>query len=118
MMNTEYEQIMGEINALKSLLNDTDYKSNQLIEGLVQAMKDATALNFITKFIAWLADAIKEYGEIVTTRECYRTRIRELEKELEAIEETTAETDAPYTDESVIDNNTEYAGVEDNTTEE
>ena len=86
-------EIIGEITAIKSLLVDTDYKSNMLIESLVVTMKDATALNFIAKFIAWLAEAVTEFGTVVEERAAYRTRIRELEAELEALEDETETTE-------------------------
>lgn len=66
-MESKREAIQAEINALKSLLRDTDYKANKLIEGLVAAMDGATAVNFISRFIAWLADAMREYGDVVSS---------------------------------------------------
>lgn len=50
-MESKREAIQAEINALKSLLHDTDYKANKLIEGLVATMNGATAVNFISRFI-------------------------------------------------------------------
>ena len=67
-MESKREAIQAEINALKSLLRDTDYKANKLIEGLVATMNGATAVNFISRFIAWLADAMREYGDVVSSR--------------------------------------------------
>lgn len=94
-MNTTRDSILAEITALKMLLADTDYNSNKLIEGLVAAMADATAVNFISKFIAWLKNAIVEYGEVVRNRAAWRERINELEKLLDGLtDETPAESDA------------------------
>lgn len=84
-MESKREAIQGEINALKSLLVDTDYKANKIIEGLVTAMSGATAVNFISRFIAWLADAMREYGEVVASRAAWRNEINALEAELEAL---------------------------------
>ena len=79
------EAIQAEINALKSLLRDTDYKANKLIEGLVATMNGATAVNFISRFIAWLADAMREYGDVVSSRAAWREKINALEAELETL---------------------------------
>lgn len=77
------EQIEGEIRALKSLLVDTDYNSNKLIEDLVLTMQSATVTNFISKFVAWIKSAISTYGEVVQNRAAWRARINELEALLE-----------------------------------
>lgn len=82
-MESKREAILNEINALKQLLSSTDYNANKLIESLVLAMRDATAVNFIGRFIAWLTSAFKEYGEVVVSRAAWREKINELEKELE-----------------------------------
>lgn len=84
-MESKREAIQAEINALKSLLRDTDYKANKLIEGLVATMNGATAVNFISRFIAWLADATREYGDVVSSRADWREKINALEAELETL---------------------------------
>ena len=84
-MESKREAIQAEINALKSLLRDTDYKANKLIEGLVATMNGATAVNFISRFIAWLADAMREYGDVVSSRADWREKINALEAELETL---------------------------------
>ena len=84
-MESKREAIQAEINALKSLLRDTDYKANKLIEGLVATMNGATAVNFISRFIAWLADAMREYGDVVSSRTAWREKINALEAELETL---------------------------------
>lgn len=78
----EREQIEGEIRALKSLLADTDYNSNKLIEDLVIAMKSATAVNFINKFVEWLKTATTDYGTVLTNRAEFREKINDLEDRL------------------------------------
>ena len=85
-MESKREAIQAEINALKSLLYDTDYKANKLIEGLVATMNGATAVNFNSRFIAWLADAMREYGDVVSSRAAWREKINMLEAELVRIE--------------------------------
>lgn len=84
-MESKREAIQAEINALKSLLRDTDYKANKLIEGLVAAMDGATAVNFISRFIAWLSDAMREYRDVVSSRAAWREKINALEAELETL---------------------------------
>lgn len=84
-MESKREAIQAEINALKSLLRDTDYKANKLIEGLVAAMNGATAVNFISRFIAWLSDTMREYGDVVSSRAAWREKINALEAELETL---------------------------------
>lgn len=76
------EQILAEIRALKSLLADTDYNSNKLIEDLVLTMQSANVTNFISKFIAWIKTAISSYGEIVSKRAKWRSQIEQLESML------------------------------------
>ena len=72
---------IGEINALHQLLDSTDYKAAQLVESLVSTMSDATALNFISRFIGWLSSAIRDYGDIIRKRAEWRTKLRELEED-------------------------------------
>ena len=78
------EAIEAEIRALKSLLVDTDYNSNKLIEDLVITMQSASITNFISKFVAWLKTAVESYGEVVQNRAAWRAKINELEEQLEA----------------------------------
>lgn len=64
-------QIIGEINALKSLLNDTDYKALKFSEGAISAA---------------------DYEETRLNRQAWREKINDLEEELETmVEETPAE---------------------------
>ena len=48
-------------------------------------MNGATAVNFISRFIAWLADAMREYGDVVSSRAAWREKINALEAELETL---------------------------------
>lgn len=61
----DYEQIMAEIRALKSLLADTDYVGIKVGEG---------------------AATHEEYAEILNKRQEWRARINELEAMLPAAE--------------------------------
>lgn len=90
-MDTNRNSIQGEITALKMLLADSDYQSNKLIESLVAAMRDASAVNFIQKFLSWLSAAVQEYGEIVQKRAKWREQINALEARLAAMDETGEE---------------------------
>ena len=79
----EREIIEGEIRALKSLLENTDYNSNKIIEGMVTSLKDVSEEDFTEKFIAWVRNAIIKFGEVVDLRAAWREKINELEQELE-----------------------------------
>lgn len=85
-MENKRDTILAEITALKLLLADSDYKANKLIEGLVVAMNGATAVNFISRFIAWLLDAMHEFGDVVASRAAWREKINTLEAELELLD--------------------------------
>lgn len=80
-------QIEAEINALHQLLSHSDYESTQMIESLISTMQDATALNFVTKFLSWLTTTIGKYGDIIRSRAEWRQRLKELEEELENLSE-------------------------------
>lgn len=81
----KYEAIQAEITALKSLLADSDYKANKLIESLVATMQGTTAVNFVSRFVSWLADATKEFGDVMASRAAWRAKINDLEAELETL---------------------------------
>lgn len=68
----EYNQIEGEIYALKSLLAETDYNDMKLVEALAQG-KD-----------------ISEYSEIMAKRQSWRDKINELEEQLNSSSEKTS----------------------------
>jgi hypothetical protein len=79
------EHLEMEINAMHQLLAGTDYKAIQLTESLVSTMSDATALNFITKYLSWLHDAITDYGETIRQRAEWRRKLKEYEAALAAM---------------------------------
>lgn len=72
------DYIRGEIVALKSLLRDTDYSSNKLVENL----SDCATLEEV--FSACQAYH-ERYGETVNRRREWRKKINELEAEEEEI---------------------------------
>lgn len=65
----------------ETFLIQTDHIPNKIIESLVESLTDATALNFITVFIKFLADARIHYGEILKLRKKARAEINRLEGE-------------------------------------
>ena len=77
------EQIIAEITALKNLLCQSDHIPNKLIEGIVLAIDGATAINAVTRLLTAVASALDEYRDVVRNRATWRTRINELEAELE-----------------------------------
>ena len=79
-------EIETEILALYHLLESSDNKTAEITESLVNTMQDATAVNFISKFIGWLRTAVTAYGELIRQRAEWRARLAELEDALEAAE--------------------------------
>ena len=75
-------QIMGEITALKSLLQDSDYQLIKLIENLA----GCTSKSFLA-----------EFGELVNSRKTWREKINLLEAELEKLDAEGPEEDS-YTE--------------------
>ncbi len=65
-MNTRAEQIIGEINGLKQLLTNSDYKTLKYSEGLISDI---------------------EYAETKLYRQNLRAQINQLEEELAALDE-------------------------------
>lgn len=65
-MNPTYNELIGEINALKSLLRDTDYKALKYSEGIITD---------------------EEYAETRASRQSWRERINEIEEMLETMAE-------------------------------
>ena len=80
------EQIIAEITALKNLLEQSDHIPNKLSEGIVLALDGATAVNAIPRLLAAVMSALEEYRGIMKNRAAWRTRINELEVELERLE--------------------------------
>ena len=79
------ENIIAEINAYKNLLEQNDHIPNKISEGLISVLHDATAVNFIPKFLAYIVSVKDEYGEVIASRVQYRNRINELELELQKL---------------------------------
>ena len=79
------ENIIAEINAYKNLLEQNDHIPNKISEGLISVLHDATAVNFIPKFLAYIVSVKYEYGEAIANRVQYRNRINELELELQKL---------------------------------
>ena len=82
----EQENIIGEIAALKNLLEQTDHVPNKLSEGIVLALDGATAVNAIPRLLAAVVSALDEYRYTIRSRAAWRTRINELEAELARME--------------------------------
>lgn len=72
-------QIMGEITALKSLLQDSDYQLIKLIENLAGC---TSIIEILATFKSFLA----EFGELVNSRKNWREKINLLEAELEKLD--------------------------------
>ena len=72
-------QIMGEITALKSLLQDSDYQLIKLIENLAGCTS-------IIEILATFKSFLGEFGELVNNRKTWRENINLLEAELEKLD--------------------------------
>ena len=59
----------------------TDHIPNKIIESLIENLATATAFNFITVFIQFLADVRVRYSEILKLRKQAREEINRLEGE-------------------------------------
>ena len=64
-------------------LIQTDHIPNKIIESLIENLADATALNFITVFIKFLADVRIHYNDVLKLRKQAREEIKRLEGETE-----------------------------------
>lgn len=74
-----YDDIFGEINALKTILRDTDYEIVKLAEIIAYA---TTPEEWQTLRSEWM----EEHGDLVANRRAWRNRINELEAALDEIE--------------------------------
>ena len=81
---TEYEE---ESVLYETFLIQTDHIPNKIIESLIENLADATALNFITVFIKFLADVRIHYNDVLKLRKQARAEINRLEGNTEG--ETT-----------------------------
>ena len=61
----------------------TDHIPNKIIESLIENLADATALNFITVFIKFRADARIHYNDVLKLRKQARAEINRLEGKTE-----------------------------------
>ena len=64
-------------------LIQTDHIPNKIIESLIENLADATALNFITVFIKFLADVRVHYSDVLKLRKQAREEINRLESKAE-----------------------------------
>ena len=64
-----------------AFLSATDHIPNKIIESLIENLTDATALNFITVFIKFLADVRIHYSDVLKLRKQAREEINRLEGE-------------------------------------
>lgn len=60
----------------ETFLIQTDHIPNKIIESLIETMNEATALNFIVKFIEWVLETYKNYHEIISYRTYARTKLQ------------------------------------------
>ena len=77
---SEYET---EAAFYQTFLIQTDHIPNKIIESLIENLADATALNFITVFIKFLADVRIRYSDVLKLRKQAREEINRLEGETE-----------------------------------
>ena len=75
----ERDKALFEINALKSLLNNSDYQIIKLMESLASC---TTAVSLLTA----LKEFTVTFGELVTKRQQWRAKINELEEQLVELE--------------------------------
>lgn len=73
----------SELDMYYHYLESTDHIPNKIIESLIENLTDATALNFITVFIKFLADVRVHYSEILKLRKQARAEINRLEGSIE-----------------------------------
>lgn len=71
----------SELDMYYHYLESTDHIPNKIIESLIENLADATALNFITVFIKFLADVRIHYNDILKLRKQARAEINRLEGE-------------------------------------
>ena len=71
----------SELDMYYHYLESTDHIPNKIIESLVENLADATALNFITVFIKFLADVRVHYNDVLKLRKQARAEINRLEGE-------------------------------------
>ena len=70
-----------ELEFYIAFLSATDHIPNKIIESLIENIADATALNFITVFIKFIADVRIRYSDVLKIRKKAREEINRLEGE-------------------------------------
>ena len=73
----------SELDMYYHYLESTDHIPNKIIESLIENLADATALNFITVFIKFLADVRIHYNDVLKLRKQAREEINRLEGSIE-----------------------------------
>ena len=71
----------SELDMYYHYLESTDHIPNKIVESLIENLADATALNFITVFIKFIADARIHYNDVLKLRKQAREEIKRLEGE-------------------------------------
>ena len=77
----DIEYYDSDIDFYYAFLSATDHIPNKIIESLIENLADATALNFITVFIQFLADVRIHYNNVLKARKQARAEINRLEGE-------------------------------------
>ena len=77
----DIEYYDSDIDFYYAFLSATDHIPNKIIESLIENLADATALNFITVFIQFLADVRIHYNNVLKARKQARKEINRLEGE-------------------------------------
>ncbi|MGN0735213.1 MAG: hypothetical protein ACI4LP_05270 [Anaerovoracaceae bacterium] len=85
-MDEKRERIVAEINALKSLLSDSDYQLLKMVENLAGC---TSILEILAVFKSFLSD----FGDLVNSRKTWRENINLLEEELEQLGEDATQAD-------------------------
>lgn len=85
---TDYETIQGEINALKSLLADSNSSIMETLEGLLSCTSATGIINF-------LKEQTEELSALVQSRVAWRAKIKELTAQLEAPSLADEQDEAP-----------------------
>ena len=85
-MDEKRERIVAEINALKSLLSDSDYQLLKMVENLAGC---TSIIEILAVFKSFLSD----FGDLVNSRKTWRENINLLEAELEQLGEDATQAD-------------------------
>ena len=78
------QEIIGEIEACKLLLNDSDYSIIKTLEGMI-------ACTSATGIITYLKEITDELRTLKDKRQAWRDRINDLEAQLAALSEETTD---------------------------